>query len=103
MSRIGKKPIDLPAKVKLSVTPAGAVTVEGPKGTLGYTLPREIKASVQENRVLIERGNETREVRALHGLARSLVNNMITGVATGFVKDLEIHGVGFKSNVQGRF
>ena len=102
MSRIGKKPIDLPAKVTLSVTPEGYLTVEGPKGKLDWKLPRDIKASVQENRVVVERGNESREVRALHGLARSLVNNMITGVASGFVKDLEIHGVGFKSNVQGK-
>ena len=101
MSRIGKKPIELPAKVKLSFAADGGVAVEGPKGKLGWTLPRGIKARQEENRIVLERGSESREVRALHGLSRALVNNMITGVNTGFVKDLEIHGVGFKAAVQG--
>jgi len=101
MSRIGKKIIDLPATVKLTVTPEGAVKVEGPKGKLEWNLPRQIAARVEEKSVLIERTSENRDVRALHGLSRALVANMITGVSTGFVKDLEIHGVGFKAAVQG--
>jgi large subunit ribosomal protein L6 len=101
MSRIGNKPIEIPAKVKLDVASNGAVAVEGPKGKLGWTLPREIKGRVDGTNFVLERSGETRQVRALHGLSRALVNNMITGVNTGFVKDLEIHGVGFKANVQG--
>src|SRR4051794_27093869 len=102
MSRIGKKHIELPAKVKLNIGANGAVTVEGPKGKLQYTLPKEIKGSVQDNRVVFERSSEDRKVRALHGLARALVNNMVVGVNDGFTKDLEIQGVGFKAAVQGK-
>src|SRR4051812_3259966 len=102
MSRIGKKPIELPAKVKVSFSPEGAISAEGPKGKLEWSLPREIKGRVDGNTVLLERGNEDRKSRALHGLSRALVNNMVTGVSAGFVKDLEIHGVGFKAAVQGK-
>jgi len=102
MSRIGKKPIELPAKVKVSFSPEGSISAEGPKGKLEWALPREIKGHVDGNTVLLERGNEDRKSRALHGLSRALVNNMITGVSAGFVKDLEIHGVGFKAAVQGK-
>jgi large subunit ribosomal protein L6 len=101
MSRIGKKPITLPDKVKLSVSGAGAVHVEGPKGKLDWTLPGAIKARITGSNVVLDRANETRQVRALHGLSRSLVSNMVSGVSTGFVKDLEIQGVGFKAAVQG--
>jgi large subunit ribosomal protein L6 len=101
MSRIGKKPIEIPAKVKLSVSPEGSVLAEGPKGKLDWKLPREIKARVDGNHFVVERGDESRQVRALHGLSRALINNMVTGVSTGFSKDLEIQGVGFKANVQG--
>lgn len=102
MSRIGKKPIQLPAKVKLNIATDGAVTVEGPKGKLQYTLPKEITGAVQNDTVLFERSDENRKVRALHGLARALVNNMVVGVSQGFTKDLEIQGVGFKAVVQGK-
>ena len=101
MSRIGKKPITLPDKVKLNVSGAGAIHVEGPKGKLSWTLPHAIKARVEGTSVIFDRENETRQVRALHGLSRSLVSNMVTGVSTGFVKDLEIQGVGFKANLKG--
>jgi large subunit ribosomal protein L6 len=101
MSRIGKKIIELPAKVKLNVAGDGAVSVEGPKGKLSWTLPKLIKARVEENKVEVSRDSEERKVRALHGLSRALLNNMITGVSTGFVKDLEIQGVGFKAAVKG--
>lgn len=101
MSRIGKKPIELPDKVKLNISGDGAVAVEGPKGKLGWTLPKQIKARVDGKQVLVERGSENRQVRALHGLSRALIANMITGVSTGFVRDLEIQGVGFKAAVQG--
>jgi len=101
MSRIGKKPVTLPEKVKLNVSGAGAINVEGPKGKLSWTLPHAIKARVEGTTVTLDRENETRQVRALHGLSRSLVSNMVIGVSTGFVKELEIQGVGFKAAVQG--
>jgi len=101
MSRIGKNPITLPDKVKLNVSAAGSVNVEGPKGKLSWTLPSAIKARVEGASVIFDRANETRQVRALHGLSRSLVSNMVMGVSTGFVKELEVQGVGFKAAVQG--
>jgi large subunit ribosomal protein L6 len=101
MSRIGKKLIELPAKVKLSVSGEGALSVEGPKGKLEWSLPKQITARVDGTKVTLERGSEDRKVRALHGLSRALVNNMVTGVSTGFIKDLEIQGVGFKAAVKG--
>ncbi|MDQ3625268.1 MAG: 50S ribosomal protein L6 [Verrucomicrobiota bacterium] len=102
MSRIGKKIIQLPEKVKLNIAADGAVSVEGPKGKLAWTLPKEIKATIDGNKVAFERSSEERKVRALHGLSRALVNNMVNGVSAGFVKDLEIQGVGFKAAVQGK-
>jgi len=102
MSRIGYKSIPLPDKVKLNVTGEGSVHVEGPKGELSWMLPGEIKCKVEGRSVSFARGNESRRVRALHGLSRALVNNMVTGVSAGFSKDLEIQGVGFKAAVQGK-
>jgi large subunit ribosomal protein L6 len=101
MSRIGKKAIELPDKVKLTISGSGAVNVEGPKGKLAWQLPKSITGKVDGNRVELVRSGEDRSVRALHGLSRALVNNMVTGVHAGFVKDLEIQGVGFKAAVQG--
>jgi large subunit ribosomal protein L6 len=101
MSRIGKKAIELPAQVKLNIASDGAVSVEGPKGKLSWVLPQGIRGSVADNKISLERSNEDRKVRALHGLSRALLNNMVTGVSTGFTKDLEIQGVGFKAAVQG--
>ena len=102
MSRIGKKSILLPAKVKLNVSGEGALQVEGPKGKLSWTLPKQITCKVDGDNVSFERSTEDRKVRALHGLSRALVNNMVTGVSAGFVKDLEIQGVGFKAALQGK-
>ena len=102
MSRIGKKIIDLPTAVKVAVSPEGGVKVEGPKGKLEWTLPKQISARIENTTLIVERASELRSVRALHGLSRALVANMVTGVSTGFVKDLEIHGVGFKAAVQGK-
>jgi large subunit ribosomal protein L6 len=101
MSRIGNKPIELPDKVKVNISPVGEVNVEGPKGRLNWTLPKPIKARMEGKSVLIERSSDVRSIRALHGLSRALIANMVTGVNTGFVIDLEIHGVGFKAAVQG--
>jgi len=102
MSRIGNKQIEMPDKVKFNVTGEGLVHIEGPKGKLEWTLPKQIKARLEEKHLLVERSSEARAVKALHGLSRSLISNMIAGVSTGFVKDLEIQGVGFKAAVQGK-
>jgi large subunit ribosomal protein L6 len=101
MSRIGNKAVEIPAKVKVNIGADGAVAVEGPKGKLSWTLPQDIKASVADNRVSLVRNAETRSLKALHGLSRSLINNMVLGVSEGFTKQLEIEGVGFKAAVQG--
>src|SRR5947208_3993831 len=102
MSRIGNKSIALPDKVKVNVGSDGAVAVEGPKGKLNWKLPRDISAKVENNHVSLARAAETRSVKALHGLSRALLNNMVRGVSEGFSKDLEIEGVGFKAAVQGQ-
>ena len=101
MSRIGKKAITLPAAVKLVVDGAGHVSVTGPKGTLSWQLPKSITVSVDGPSVVLNRASEDRDDRAKHGLSRALLANMVTGVSAGFVKDLEIHGVGFKAAVKG--
>lgn len=101
MSRIGNKPVEIPEKVKVNIDNGGAVSVEGPKGTIEWKLPQGIKASVQDNRVSLMREAETHRVKALHGLSRSLVHNMVQGVSQGFRKQLEVEGVGFRAAVQG--
>jgi large subunit ribosomal protein L6 len=101
MSRIGNKAVEIPEKVKVNIDNDGAVSVEGPKGKLNWKLPRDIKASVKDNRVSLVREAETRSVKALHGLSQSLVHNMVQGVSEGFSKQLEVEGVGFKATVQG--
>ena len=101
MSRVGLKPISLPAKVAVKLD-GRTVVVEGPKGKLDFTLPEGITLKNEENSVVVARASEQRQVRALHGTARSLINNMITGVSQGFAKDLEIHGVGLRAAVKGK-
>ncbi|RYG28029.1 50S ribosomal protein L6, partial [bacterium] len=101
MSRVGLKPISLPEKVAVKVD-GRTVTVEGPKGKLDFPLPEGISLSNEDGNVIVSRASEQRQVRALHGTARSLINNMITGVSQGFVKDLEIHGVGLRAAVKGQ-
>ncbi|MCF6311650.1 MAG: 50S ribosomal protein L6 [Verrucomicrobiales bacterium] len=100
MSRIGNKLISLPEKVTVSMSDAH-VSVEGPKGKLEWDLPEGITLEQKDGDVSVMRANEDRKVRALHGLSRSLVANMIEGVSTGFVKELEIQGVGFRAAVKG--
>ncbi|HQP24705.1 MAG: 50S ribosomal protein L6 [Deltaproteobacteria bacterium ADurb.Bin151] len=100
MSRIGKKPITLPKNVKISQSD-GIVKVEGPRGTLSSKLPDGITMVVSDNNLSIERKSEERLVRSYHGLARTLINNMVTGVSTGFEKGLEISGVGYRAEVAG--
>lgn len=101
MSRVGLKPISLPEKVSVKVD-AGKVLVEGPKGKLDFVLPSGISLKTEDGTVIVSRATEARNHRALHGTVRSLVNNMITGVSKGFVKDLEIQGVGLRAAVKGK-
>lgn len=100
MSRVGLKPISLPEKVAVKVD-GNTVQVEGPKGKLDFSVPAGISLKSEDGNVVVSRATEQREHRALHGTVRSIVNNMITGVSEGFVKDLEIHGVGLRAAVKG--
>jgi len=102
MSRIGKKSIAIPDQVKMAVSEDGAIRVEGPKGKLEWVLPRQIKIRLDGKQAVLNREAETRSVKALHGLSRSLISNMVVGVSEGFRKVLEIHGVGFRAQMQGQ-
>jgi len=101
MSRIGKKPIEIPKGVSVKLQGRN-ISVKGPKGELSWEHPLGISMKEAEGKVLVERADESREVRALHGLSRSLVNNMVTGVSQGYTRGMEIIGVGYKAQVQGR-
>ncbi len=103
MSRIGKKPITLPAAVKVVLEQSGAVSVTGPKGSLSWSLPKNVSLAVEGAEIVLSRASDDRDDRAKHGLSRALVANMVTGVSTGFTQNLEIHGVGFKAAVKGEF
>lgn len=103
MSRIGKKPIPIPEKVKVAVA-GNTVKVEGPKGKLEWTFDRTLKAVVDADKheVRIERPDHQRRSKALHGLTRAIIANMVTGVAQGYEKGIEIYGTGYSANVQGK-
>lgn len=101
MSRIGRLPVEIPAKVKVEVK-GRKVSMEGPKGKLDFDLPSRTTAVVEGAQVKVSRDGEDAAARALHGLARAILNNMAKGVSEGFVKKLEIQGVGFKAAVQGK-
>jgi large subunit ribosomal protein L6 len=100
MSRIGKTPITVPAGVDVSIQ-ARTITVKGPNGTLARDIPGEITVRQDGETLLVERPDDERENRSLHGLTRSLVNNMVVGVTAGYVKELEIVGVGYRAEAQG--
>src|SRR4051812_4622895 len=101
MSRIGKLPVQIPQKVKVGVQDR-TVHAEGPKGKLEFALPKRTSAAIEGDKILIRRDGEDAEAKALHGLSRAIVSNMVKGVSEGFVKKLEIQGVGFKAAVQGK-
>src|SRR5215467_8068988 len=101
MSRIGKQPITIPPKVKVEVK-GQQVLVEGPKGKLNLALPRRTSLKVADGKAVVSREGDDAQAKALHGLSRALINNMVRGVSEGFVKKLEIQGVGFKAAVQGK-
>ena len=102
MSRIGKKIIALPKGVTIEQK-ASAVTVKGPKGTLSQELPEGISAKVENNEITFTRKNDEPRQRALHGLSRALINNMVVGVTDGFTKKLDMVGVGYKAEKKGKF
>ena len=100
MSRVGRAPITVPSGVEVSI--AGShITVKGPKGSLERDIPGDITVRQEGSELLVERPNDERQNRALHGLVRSLVNNMVTGVSAGFTKELEIIGVGYRATAKG--
>ena len=101
MSRIGRKPIAIPAGVEVTVAEGNVVTVKGPKGTLTQTMHGDMIIKVEAAEVLVERPSEQKLHKSLHGLTRTLVANMVTGVSTGFTKELEINGVGYRAQKQG--
>ena len=101
MSRIGKQPIAIPAKVKVDVK-GSRVFVEGPKGKLDMEIPRRTSLKVDKDNVVVSRDGDDAEARAMHGLSRALLNNLVHGVSEGYSKKLEINGVGFKAAVQGK-
>jgi large subunit ribosomal protein L6 len=100
MSRIGKAPITVPSGVDVTIS-GRTVTVKGPKGSLSRDIPGEIVVRKEESTILVERPNDERINRSLHGLSRTLVNNMVIGVTDGFTKELEIVGVGYRAEAQG--
>ncbi|HZS94500.1 MAG TPA: 50S ribosomal protein L6 [Chloroflexota bacterium] len=101
MSRIGKKPIDIPGGVDITIN-AGEVTVKGPKGELKQDIPSPITVERQDGQLLVQRSSDEANVRALHGLIRSLIANNVTGVSSGFAKTLVINGVGYRAAKDGQ-
>jgi large subunit ribosomal protein L6 len=101
MSRIGRSPIVVPPKVQVNWTEDNTVTVKGPKGELSQKIHPDLTLSLENGTLSVTRPDDNREHRSVHGLYRSLVNNMVVGVTTGFTKSLEIHGVGYRANKVG--
>ncbi len=102
MSRIGRKPIEIPAGVEVKIGDGNHVTVKGPKGTLEQNLHSDMVLKVEGNVVTVERPSEDKEHKALHGLTRTLLANMVEGVTNGFSKELEVNGVGYRVQKQGK-
>ena len=102
MSRIGKMPIEIPAGVEVKIGDDNVVSVKGPKGTLTQAFDKNIKVELKGSEVVVTRPNDDKNIRALHGLVRALLANMVKGVTTGFTKELEINGVGYRAAKQGK-
>jgi len=100
MSRIGKKPVDIPSGVDVKLLES-TIQVKGPKGELSWSFPQGTSVSVRDNKVLVERADDLKKTRALHGLTRSLIANMVQGVTQGYQRVLDITGVGYRAQVQG--
>ncbi|MFH1644819.1 MAG: 50S ribosomal protein L6 [Candidatus Omnitrophota bacterium] len=101
MSRVGKKPIELPSGIKISVQPTN-IQMESSKGKLSLSIPDGIKAEVKDNNLVVTRATDNKLHSMKHGLIRALLNNMVVGLSQGFTKELEIQGVGFKSELKGK-
>ncbi len=101
MSRIGKQPIPIPSGVSVTVAD-NIVTVKGPKGTLTQDFRDSVSVAVQDGKVLVSRSSDEKQVKALHGLTRTLVSNMVTGVTQGYTKNLELQGVGYRAQQAGK-
>ena len=102
MSRIGRMPIAIPAGVTVDIAENNKVTVKGPKGTLERVLPSEMEITVEGAEILVKRPNDLKRNKALHGLTRTLINNMVVGVTDGYTKTLEVNGVGYRAQKQGK-
>lgn len=102
MSRIGKLPITIPAGVEVKIEDGNHITVKGPKGTLQRKLSADMNIAVENGQVTVSRPNDLKKFRELHGLTRTLINNMVEGVTKGFEKTLEINGVGYRAAKQGK-
>jgi large subunit ribosomal protein L6 len=101
MSRIGRMPIAVPAGVTVEIAENNQVTVTGPKGTLSRVLPAEMEIKQEGEEIIVSRPNDLKKMRSLHGLTRTLINNMVIGVTQGYTKTLEINGVGFRASKAG--
>lgn len=101
MSRIGRMPVEVPQGVDVDIK-GSHVRVKGPKGKLEHTFPAAMKISIKEGMVIVERPSDERDHRALHGMTRALINNMVTGVSAGFEKVLEVNGVGYRAELNGK-
>src|SRR5690606_16239877 len=101
MSRIGKKPIEVPADVTVTIADGNFVTVKGPKGELTNTFNTDLKIEQEGNVITVIRPSESKEHRSIHGTTRSLIDNMVMGVSKGFEKTLELVGVGYRASLQG--
>ena len=102
MSRVGKMPISVPAGVTVDIVTGNVVTVRGPKGELSQKFNRDMRISRENGEIVVTRPTDQRQHRALHGLTRSLLNNMVVGVTDGFKRTLEIHGVGYRAQQEGK-
>ena len=102
MSRIGRQPVVIPEGVTVTIEENNKVTVKGPKGTLERVLVPEMEIKREDGHVLVSRPNDLKRNKSLHGLTRTLINNMVTGVSAGFVKELEVNGVGYRAAKQGK-
>ena len=101
MSRIGRLPVAIPAGVEVTVAEGNVVTVKGPKGTLERALPTEMEIKVEDGHVVVSRPNDLKKMKSLHGLTRTLINNMVVGVTDGYEKVLEVNGVGYRAAKSG--
>ena len=102
MSRIGRHPVAVPAGVEVKIAENNVVTVKGPKGTLEKALPTEMSIKLEDGQVVVTRPNDLKKMKSLHGLTRTLIQNMVIGVSQGYEKALEVNGVGYRAEKQGK-